>query len=191
MSDYLTTREPDKLIADILIAELDLSKKQVLLVNQKFDIPVTDKLFIAISYVGGQAIGNARYEGMVGSKFTETQKITMHHLVQIDVMSFGSEARTRKEEVIMALRSVKSQQLQDTAGLQIARIPGAFQNTSELEENNRMLTRFTMTVGVTSLYIKKQEISYYDTFPNAKVHVDKVNENNPTLTVPVKEQEVF
>lgn len=164
MTTALVTREPIKVIADILLSELELTTDQIILDYQKFNIPNTPGLFIALDYIGGKAIGNNNYADDAGSDgMVETQQVAMNHLIQIDIMSFDSSARTRKEEVIMALRSIFSQQAQDANDMQIARMPGEFQNASSLEET-KILNRFTMTIVTKSVYTKTKSASYYDSF---------------------------
>lgn len=161
----LVSREPIKVIADILLSELSLTTDQIILEYQKFNIPNDPGLFVALTYIGGKAIGNTNHSSDAGSSgMIEKQSVAMQHMIQIDIMSFDSSARTRKEEVLMALRSVFSEQTQTANDMQIARIPEAFNNTASLEET-KILNRFTMTIIVKSVYTKTKALtSYYDTF---------------------------
>lgn len=164
----LITREPILIIADILKSELDLASGAIMLDYEKFDINTDPGLYIALSYVSGKAIGNNNYFDAL--TLTEIQQAAMQHVIQIDIMSFDASARTRKEEVIMALRSIASQQAQENNSMQIARIPGEFINTASLE-NTKILNRFTMNITVKSLYKKTKTASYYDKFQNVEVIV--------------------
>lgn len=166
--DY--NRETVKIIGDIIKGDLQLSDQQVMLAFQKFNIPTVKGLYIAISYVSGKAIGNNNY--FLPETVEESQEVTMHELIQIDVMSFDSSARVRKEEIIASLRGIRSQQMQDKYQLQIARIPGDFLNVSSLEET-AYLNRFTITVAVTSLKRFSKFPSYYDTFAEPAVVVNE------------------
>lgn len=166
MSALLTTREPVKVIADILKSEMGLADGQIMLDYEKINILPDPGLYIAISYIGGKAIGNNNYFDSLTIK--EIQEVAMSEIVQIDILSFDSSARKRKEEVIMALRSVYSQQAQELNVMQIARIPDGFQNISSLEET-KILNRFTMTIVIKALYRKEKSVEYYDKFSDAQV----------------------
>ncbi len=160
-------REPVKVIGDILVQQLGLigsgKNSQVMLTNERFNIPVTEGLYIALSYVDGKAIGNNNY--FDGNAAVETQQVVMLYHLQIDMLSFNAEARTRKEEVYLALRSLFAQAKMERYRMQIARMPSAFVDASSLEES-KMLNRFTMTIAVTAMTSKDVPVTdIYDTFP--------------------------
>lgn len=167
MTDIIT-REPILIIGDIIKRELELSSGAVMLYYEKFDIVTDPGLYVTLSYVSGKAIGNNNYFDSIN--LTEVQEVAMNHIIQIDLMSFDASARTRKEEVIMALRSMASQNAQDQYGIQIARIPSEFVNASSLEAT-KILNRFTMSIVVKSLYRKTKAAAFYDTFTGPDVHV--------------------
>ncbi len=166
MSALLIDREPIKVVADILKHEMDLADGQIMLDYEKINILPDPGLYVAVSYLGGKAIGNNNYFDSDSVK--EIQEVAMQEIVQIDILSFDASARTRKEEVIMALRSVYSQNAQDANSMQIARIPGDFQNASSLEET-KILNRFTMTITIKAIYRKEKDVEYYDKFSDANV----------------------
>lgn len=169
MSTAIINREPVKVIGDIIKSELGLAAGAIMLDYEKFDISTDPGLYVALSYISGKAIGNNNYFDSASLK--EIQEVAMNHIIQIDLMSFDSSARERKEEVIMALRSIASQQAQDQYGMQIARIPSEFVNTASLE-NTKILNRFTMSIVVKSLYKKTKTAEYYDTFQVPAVTVE-------------------
>ena len=167
MSYTLTSREPIKVIGDVIAQQLGLrttgENAQIMLANERFNIPPTNDLYIALSYIDGKAIGNNNY--FDGSTAIETQQVTMLYHIQIDIMSFGADARLRKEEIYMALRSVFAQQTMEENNMQIARMPSAFLDASSLEET-KMLNRYTMTIALTALLTKTVSgDSVYDQFP--------------------------
>lgn len=170
----LELREPVKVIGDVLQAELGLDVGQIMLTNQKWNIPQSAGLYIAISYVSGKAIANKNDAVSIdGGGMTEQQSVVMHYLIQIDAMSFDNSARIRKEEIIMALRSIAAQVAMEVNNLQIARVPGEFYDASSLEETAR-LNRFTMTIAVTALRTKeKAVVDYYSEFQIAEVTVNE------------------
>ena len=160
-------REAVKVIGDILAQQMQLRTSgptaQIMLTNERFDIPPTNDLYIALSYVDGKPIGNNNY--FDGNTVVETQQVVMLYHIQIDIMSFGPDARTRKEEIYQALRSLYAQSLMEQWNMQVARIPSDFVDASSLEET-KMLNRYTLTIAVTAMLTKtKTATSYYTTFP--------------------------
>lgn len=159
-------REVIKVIGDVLKSQLNLDDEHILLAYEKNMMPDDSGLYIALSYISGKAIGNNKVFNPDTDQ--EEQSVTMHELIQIDALSFGSAARTRKEEIIAALGSVASEQAQELNQFQIARIPGDFFNASSLEET-KYLNRFTMTIAVTALISILKSPPFFDTFQNVEV----------------------
>lgn len=160
-------REAVKVIGDILASELDLrttgETAQIMLTNERFNIPPTNDLYIALSYISGKAIANNNY--FDGNTAVETQDVVMLYQIQIDMMSFDASARARKEEVYQALRSIFAQSQMEANNMQVARMPAAFIDASSLEES-KMLNRYTITIAVTALITKQKSVdSTYDGFP--------------------------
>lgn len=167
-ADVFVYREPTLIVQDIIQEGMDLTDGQVMCTNQKYFIP-TDGIFIVVSYVGPSRVISSvnEYADNEESEFTETQSLTMLHLLQIDVMSYGDEARTRKEEIIFAVHSLFSEMMQEQFNMQIARQPGPFLDTSFLEETKR-ITRYTTTLVTTSVNRKIKPVGdYYTDFSRA------------------------
>lgn len=157
----MSNREVIKSIGDILKNEMQLQDSQIMLAFEKYNIPETPGIFIALSYVSGKAIGNKS----VFNPTTNIEEITttLHQIIQVDIMSFDSSARTRMFEVLAALASVFSEQQQEKYNFQIGRIPGEFVNVSSLEET-KYLNRFTISVAVTSLATLQRFPDYFADF---------------------------
>lgn len=177
----MPVREAVKVIGDVLAAELELRSSgkmsQIMLTNERFNIPVNNDIYIALSYVDGKAIGNNNY--FDGATLIETQQVVMLYRIQVDIMSFGPDARTRKEEVYQALRSLRAQAQMEIYNMQIARMPDTFVDASSLEESKR-LNRYTMTISVSALITKTKTVSdYYATFP---FQYDEDGNQSPILT---------
>lgn len=159
--------EPIKVIANILQNELDIKDGNIMLGFEKWNIPSTPGLYVSLIYIGGQAIGNNNYFDSADN--TEHQEVSMHHVIQIDALSFDSSARARKEEIFQALRSLYAQQQAEKNIMQIARIPSNFIDVSNVEAT-KMLNRFTTTISVTALHTKVKAADYYNTFKPVEVH---------------------
>lgn len=163
--DTVTGREPIKVIADILKAELELEDGQIMLSYQKFNIPETTGLYIALSYLSEKVIANNNYFAADGNGIKETQETAIQNLIQIDLMSFDATARLEKEHVIQALRSIYSQQAQEAARMKIASIPISFVDASSLEET-KIMNRYAISIMVHALYSRTKVIpGYFNQFP--------------------------
>jgi len=176
------TREPILVLADIIKTELELEDtvdlkgntiSPVLIYNQKYDIPTLKGLYIVLLYMGNKAIGNNNYVEDTEGGMQETQELAMTSLIQIDVMSQNTEARTRKDEVVMALRSIYAQQKMDEYGMRIASIPATWLDASDIE-GTAILNRFVMTLTIFSISRKIKVLdSYYTEFKPVEVHVNE------------------
>lgn len=179
-------KEPGKVLLDVIKTFMGLTEEQIMFTNQKYFIP-NEGIYVAVSYLGPSkvlaSISEIVPDGSGGYK--ERSGVTMLHLIQIEIMGYGNEARTRKEEIAMALRSIYSQQKQELYQMQIARHPGPFMDTSFLEET-QMVTRYTTTVMTSS--VNRKEVAtteYYDTFPGAEVFKEAPQPLVPILAPPV------
>ena len=161
------TREAAKIIADILTAQLNLTAGQIMLTNQKWFIPETQGLFVAISYVSGKPIGNNNLVVATDTGMQETQSIVMLYDVQIDLMSYDDSARVLKEIAYMGLVSMAAEQIMEQNNVQVSRNPLPFQDVSQLEESAR-INRYTTTIRVTQLITNvNTNVPYYDDFSQA------------------------
>ena len=168
--------EPIKVIADIIQTEMGLASGQVVVEPQKNMIPKTSGIYIALQYLPGDKIiassSTLAESATIEGGMEEINEVTVRHIIQVDIMSFDTTARSRRLELPMALRSIYSEQQQTAQCLQIARIPGDLMNASSLEETAR-LNRFTMSIAVTALQRKpKASLKYYDNFPIPEVHAN-------------------
>ena len=174
-------KEPIKVIADIIQSEMDLDAGQVMVYNQKYNIPKTDKLFIVISNLGDKIIGNNNYTVPTVGGMNEIQETVSASLIQIDLMSPESkdvdgnpynEARNRRIELIMALKSIYAQKKCDENEIRVSFIPSSFVDIS-IAEGTSMLTRYAITITTYSISRKIKVLEeYFDTFKTPEVHVD-------------------
>lgn len=169
----LPAREVSKVLMDILQAEMDLDATHCLLGDQKWDIPADSKLFVVIFDDAGPPFGACDFlDTDPTSPFLglEVQQSSVLHHCRVDIMSFDAEARTRKEEVGMALASLAAQQAQGQHKMQIGR-PQAPVNATATEEAGRLF-RYVTSVNVTALHQKVKApppgADYYDEFNGAQ-----------------------
>lgn len=166
-------REIAKIIADILQEELTLDDAHCLLGDQKWRLPEDEALFCVVFDETLKPFGAVKYLDTVTASPTvgsEVQQVAGVHTIRIEIMSFSNEARTRKEEVMMALNSLYAEQQAELAGIQISR-PQAPVNASEAEETARLL-RYSINVNVTALHQKVKvppQYGYFDKYNGATV----------------------
>lgn len=156
-------REPILIIADIIQNELGLTNSQVFIYNQDYKLPETSGLFIVLVNDSSEIYSNSnRYVGTVNNS-QEVINLLAKEEYSINIMSKNSEARTRKEEVVMALISNYAKEQQDKYQFKIAQIPNSFTNVSELEGAG-MLNRFVINISILTWKQKTKIIPYFDQF---------------------------
>lgn len=164
-------RELAKIVCDILQAEMDLDDAHCLLGDQKWDIPADKKLFVAVYDQNVGVFGAANFLDADPASATvnsEIQQSVALHDVRVELMSFDSEARVRKEEAGLALASIFAQQQAERYGLQIGRAAAAV-DASETEVTARLL-KYVVHVNITTLHQKVKAPpapGFYDKFNRA------------------------
>lgn len=155
--------EPIKEICKILQRQLDLTDQQIWIYNQKRDIPNDFGVYFVVSYQGQRIIANIRKEYATEYGLMEYQSV--HNLANftVDVFSRDKRARDMRDQVIMALNSTYSQQVQEANGFQIARNSFQVTNTSEVE-GVAELNRYSISFNVTYMSESSKSIDYYDSF---------------------------
>ena len=168
----IITREPIKVVADVIQHELEMAPGAVMVYNARYEAPTTEGLYIVLSLVGpGKIIGNKNtIVDAAGIELSETQETALMQMIQIDVMSANDEARQRCFEIVQALASTYALQQMDTYQINIASHVAGFADVSEVEGDAR-INRYTMTIMVNALYTKTKAIDSYGTF-NKEVHLN-------------------
>lgn len=174
MSPATLEREVAKIVMDILQFEMDLDAAHCLLGDQKWDIPTDKKLFMVIFDQSPKPFGAANFlnADQASANFgKEIQQGAFMHDVRIEMMSFGNEARTRKEELGLALNSFYAQQLAEQYGIQIGRAQSPLE-ASETEVAGRLL-KYVLHVNITAMHQKVKAMpepaDYYNKFNGATV----------------------
>lgn len=159
-------REPIKILADILKAEMGIADGQLMLGLENWKIPENTGLYVALFYGPDAVVGaNNDFDTTTNE---EVQTVAMLHTISIDAMSFDESARTRKQEIVMALNSVFGQNLLSKNFMQINQLPQSFQPLLELEDS-KQLNKYRITFAMNALYQKIKPVDYYDDFPDASV----------------------
>ena len=159
--DELTTFD---YVRDILIHEMDLDEKRVNIFNQKFDIPTDDGMFIVLECLPSKIISNRdrQVQDLATGEYQEIQDLNIQEQIVIGIFSKTLEAMRRKEDVLLALNSVYSQQIQERGSFHIRRI-SPIQDLTVLESAAR-LYRYDIPVMMLTWHQKIKKIDYYDSF---------------------------
>lgn len=158
--------EPIKVLAGILKTELAMEDGTIMLGLENWEVPKTEGLYIALFYGVERIVGQGN--DFDTSTNEEIQTVAMLHEIAIEAMSFNSEARLRKEEIIMALNSVYAQNVMGQQLMQINALPQAFVSVPTLEET-KQLNRYRITFAMNALHQKIKPVEYYDQFKDASI----------------------
>lgn len=147
-----------RIIIMLLKQEMSLTDSQIWLTNQNKKLSNDDDLYLTAGMVDSQVISNNRIiEDQGDSGLYESQIVTLRENIQIDIFSKSNDAEFRRWEVIAALQSVYSQQLQEENQFKIFRIPSSFLNTSGAEGGSN-INRFSVIVPCHVWYKKTKLI---------------------------------
>src|SRR5580698_9050980 len=141
----------EQIIVNILNEELNLPADHCWIRNQNKVIPPFEDLFIVVGMTDSKVIGNDNI--LNAENLTETQNVITIDNIQIDMLSRNLEALTRRWEVIAALQSYYSEQLQEKYNFRIYQIPHSFTNTS-FAEGGSQLNRYTIVIPCQVWYSK-------------------------------------
>lgn len=159
----MTTMPTVKLIADIIQTSLGLTDDQIWIYNQRREIPPGKGLFVVVGNMGIVPYGVNNRPVAVDGGIVESLSQSFQETLSINLYSNDTSALTRVSEVIGALNSTYSQQIQTSSGFKIGFVATSVADTSFLEGTSQ-LYRFTVTLRVLRSYNSTSSIDYYDTF---------------------------
>ena len=156
------TMQIEEYIVDIIRKELGLSQQNVWIHSQNRKIPPqSQELYVTVGCVDFLPISSkSRYNPEDDS---EIQTVYGRASVQIDILSRSIEARKRRAELLMALNSFYSKEIQDKYQFRIFELPQRFINTSSLEGGSE-INRFSLIIRAMISEDKVISAAYYDTF---------------------------
>lgn len=160
------------LFCDILQTELGLQDGRVFLWDQKIFQPTDAGLYIAVSVPSCRPFANnIRFDGSDG--FQAVQSVNMLALIDIDIMSRGTEALNRKEEIILALNSVYAQSQQELNTFYIGKLPpGARFTNLSLVDGAAIPYRYRISVNMQYFITKTKFAPFFDTFAIPELTTD-------------------
>lgn len=186
----------EEIFVELIRDFMGLQANQVVVRDQNFKIPADQRIYVIVgmvdsrpysaqSYIETSSVTepnyvfdgvDAVYDGVdrVIDGFTyidtvvEKTRSQIRENIQIDIMSRDKKAILQKNDVYLAVNSIRCKQAQEAYNFKIARIPTNFVNTSAAEGGSN-LNRFTMTIPCLTWYEKQTILSeteddYYDQF---------------------------
>ena len=158
------SKEIIKIIALILEHELNLKNDQVVLTNQKFNIPPDDRLYVAVELMGSRPFGvKTAYEAdPITGELLEVQSVNCQEMYSVLAYSKGPTARQRHWEIAPALGSTFAQQQQEEHSFKIGYLP-RMTDVSGLDGTSR-LNRYRLTFVALVAYRKTKPVEYFDQF---------------------------
>jgi hypothetical protein len=156
----------EEYIVDIIRKEMNLNQQNIWIHSQNRKIPPqSQELYVTVGCVDFLPISSkSRFDS---NNDTEIQTVYGRASVQIDILSRSREARIRRAELLMALNSYYSKEIQDKYQFRIFELPQRFINTSSLEGGSE-INRFSLVIRAMISEDKVKTTSYYDTF-NAEI----------------------
>ena len=153
------------LVLNIIQRQMDLNPEQVLLYNQKWNLPPNVGIHVTGQFLGANPISNRSIvEDRGAGGFVEVQDSNFQEMYQIKIMSRDDSALFNKHKVLMALASVYSQQIQEENSFMIAPISSSFVDISEVE-GTAILFAYAITITVHAWYRIERAVDFYDRFP--------------------------
>jgi hypothetical protein len=162
-------KDIDILICDIITVGLGLEPEKVVVYSENWDPPKDQGIYIVVSTRRGKPISNVRkYDSTTNE---EVQTVVTYDFVDIDITSKDRTALDRKEEVLMALNSTYSDQVQNENNIKIFRL-GEIMDLSFIEAASA-LKRFRIPCIVSNVKEKRTVINYFDKFRNTQEEINE------------------
>ena len=138
---------------------MELDNGQVWLSKEKISLPKNQSFIITVGFLGLKSLGTSKRQ------FGDTEELGTSVSGQISVDIFGRDfdVITRKEEIIQAMASTYSKEMQSKYGFLIAENPTTINDISELD-GPAIPYRFQYTFGVQFFAKKTKTLDYYDNF---------------------------
>lgn len=152
-----------QLVCEIIQKQMYLDDGRVFMFDQKIPQPKDEKIFVVVQTLLSKPFGNKSEFLTDDPGMVEVQTVNMYENLSIDIKSRGPDARDRKEEIIMALRSTYAKQQMAANSFYIAAISNSFLNLSELD-GAAIPYRFNISVAVQYMVTKSRAVPFFDTF---------------------------
>lgn len=150
------------ILKKIICHEMKVPKTRVWAYNSNVDLPKDNKMFVILHYGMRTPISNTVRYVETPEGIEEHQSMNVCEEVFISVLSQNTEARDRALEVLKAINSSFSRDLQAKEHIHIA-ILGDVYDASFLEASSR-INRFDIKTKIFTSYSKIKSVDYYDKY---------------------------
>lgn len=159
-------QEPIITLVQLIRDELALERQQVVVYNQKWRIPPTGSLFIVVGFENSTPYSwSKNYIPNLKEQLVSVQTMNAAELYKITLYCSEAESRIRKNEIVLAMSSDRSERLQEQYQFKIANLSDSFLDTSAVEATAR-LNRYDISVKLLTSYTKNTSVPYFDEFPS-------------------------
>lgn len=149
-------------ICNIIRQFMNLNNQQVYIFNQKYILPNDTGLYICVGLQGENILSNTNEHKLINNEYKEIITIQKQQVISINIYSYDFSAIDRKEEILMALNSDYSENMQNQYGFHIGCIPTSFTMVSEVD-GTKILNRFNIHINVISSKQIIKNSNYYET----------------------------
>lgn len=153
--------DPLLLFCEILCRSMEIPLSRVRLWDQKIFQPTDEELYIAVSNPHCKPFSNIIRPSANGEG-TEAFVNTCDTL-DVDLISRGPSARTRKMEAVLALNSSYSNSQQQCNSFSIAKVPPRLLNLSQLD-GAAIPYRYKITTSIQYAFQVNKAVDYFDDF---------------------------
>lgn len=154
---------PLVLFCDIIRNGMGLAADQVWLWDQKIFQLTDSRLYIVVSVPACEPFSNINRPDPITGSLNQSQSVNMLAHLQVDIISRGPDARDRKEEVVLALNSVYSEQQQEANSFFVSRLNYKFINLSNLD-GAAIPYRYSISLQMQYMVTLVKPAPYFDTF---------------------------
>jgi len=161
------------LFCDIIQTGMGLSNGRCFLWDQKIFEPTDYDPFIVVSNPRCKPFSNIRQLNTSGSGIVQNQFTNFRATLEVNIISRGPSARDRKEEIILALYSIYSEQQQEANSFSVGRLPPneEFINLSHID-STAIPYWYQITVNLIYAFAKNSPVPYFDTFQSPTIYTN-------------------
>jgi len=162
-------KETISLLAALIAQQFGLNPKMVFLYNQRWTIPNTEGLFVEIAenafkpYGSSNGFESSAADGEKPAQLIENQVVCMQEVYTVTLYSKNALARRMQPRLLMALKSVAAQQMQEKYSFQIGVLPLSFVDVSSTE-GSAIVSKYAYTFQVLRNYTQSFIVEYFDKF---------------------------
>lgn len=161
----ITFREPDLLLADIITQFMGLDASRVVVYDENWSPPKDQGIYVTIQTDPSTPLGVSQVFDAATGK--EESSVSIFQRLTVNITSRDRSALERKEEVVLALTSTLSQQVQEAQQMRFFR-EGPILDLSFIEAS-RALHRYQIPVIATYVKIKSTTVDVIDKFQDVSI----------------------